>query len=228
MNFFLLLCVPVGALLVFRLWYREFTLADLLRSGIYSLVASLLALVLIVVFHPWLAFNGDLLTCALGQTLVGALVAPGAITFAHLKASWAPGKGLLGSKETGLALGLTLCLLYTLVGTGDFLTTDRQSDAWDLFLLPAWRLFQAVALARIATRWWASRASALSWRWMTLLIALILAQPLLATLWFAGFGWAVAVLVPCLWALWIVLNLSAASWSSGTTSAIEEVPPSQT
>jgi len=227
MNLFLLLCVPVGAVLAFRVWYREFTLADLLRSGVYSLVASLLALVLIVMLHPLLAFNGDLVICALGQTLVGALIAPGAISFAHLKARWAPQKGLLGNKQTGLALGLSLCLLYTLVGVGDFLTTDRQSDAWDLFLLPALRLFQAVALAGVAARWRGSRGSSGSLIWTVLLIALILAQPLLALVWFAGWGWVVAVVVACLWALWIVLNRSAASWASGTTATTAEARPSQ-
>ena len=126
MNLFLLVAVPASAVLIHRVWYRDFHWDRTLSSALYSLVLSLSALVGFMLLYPLTVFGGNLLFTALGQILVNALLAPGILVALHFIPLTAP-QAPSGPRESGFALGLTLTLLFTYLGFTDFLTTDRQS-----------------------------------------------------------------------------------------------------
>ena len=229
MNLFLLAAVPASAVLIHRVWYRDFPLPRLLSTALYSLVWSLLLLVPLIFVHSLATFTGSLALVAVGQVALFAVITPGVPVVLHLAPRTAP-KTAQDPRTAGVALGLTLALLFTFLGFTDFLTTDRQSDAWDLFGLPLTRVVQFAGLALVAERLLAAPRSA-RLPWLALGALLVVLQPLLAVVWYAGWGAVALPLPPLLLALGIWTQKKTASWGDGSpsrdASATSEDPSAQ-
>jgi hypothetical protein len=169
-------------------------------------------------------FQGNLLGLLGGQILVDAVIVPGVPFLAFW---WRSRQG--GNREQGaLGLGLTLATLYTLLGAGEFIATDRQSDAWDLFLVPSLRVFQIVALMSLWNLVFSFQPKGHRRLAVLAVLGLCLCQPVLALLWYAGWGVFSTALVAFSWAGWMWSQYRAAPQEDGPEAITEEVPKALT
>jgi hypothetical protein len=185
MNLFLLTAVPLAAVAVHRLNHPDRAAFADPKSWIWGSVWALAALMAASYFGAWRSFGGDLVSAFFGIAFADVVLVPGVVV-----AAWV----LTRPRRDAWELALWLALAFTMAGLRDFVSTNRTSDLYELFLVPLDRILVILALPALVLKALEAKTPVTLGLWIAAAAAMALTAPLFAVLSFAHAGWLVWLL----------------------------------